>query len=68
MNRRQFLATTAGSLTLANFSLAQDSSFRGKIKKAVKFGTTPNEEQMKKLKDLGFDGIEGSPLVSSPRR
>ena len=57
MNRRQFLATTAGSLALANFSLAQDSSFRGKIKKAVKFGTTPNEEQMKKLKDLGFDGI-----------
>ena len=60
MNRRQFLATTAGSLALANFSLAQDSSFRGKIKKAVKFGTNPNEEQMQKLKDLGFDGIEGS--------
>ncbi len=60
MNRRQFLATAAGSLALSNFCFAQDTSFRGKIKKAVKFGTDPNEEQMKKLKDLGFDGIEGS--------
>jgi len=60
MNRRQFLTTTAGSLALSNFSFAQDPSFQGKIKKAVKFGTGPNEEQMKKLKDLGFDGIEGS--------
>jgi hexulose-6-phosphate isomerase len=30
------------------------------MKKAVKFGTKPNEKQMQKLKDLGFDGIEGS--------
>jgi L-ribulose-5-phosphate 3-epimerase len=60
MNRRRFLATTAGAFALSNFSFAQDPSFRGKIKKAVKFGTAPNEEQMKKLKDLGFDGIEGS--------
>ena len=60
MNRRQFLSTTASSLALSNLSLAQETSFRGKIKKAVKFEYHPNEEQMKKLKDLGFDGIEGS--------
>lgn len=60
MKRRSFLATTASSLAFSHFSIAQNSSFRGKIKKAVKFGTNPNEEQMKKLKDLGFDGIEGS--------
>ena len=60
MNRRNFLITTAGTLALSNFSFAQAPVFRGKIKKAVKFGTSPNEDQMKKLKELGFDGIEGS--------
>ena len=60
MKRRSFLATTASSLAFSHFSIAQNPSFRGRIKKAVKFGTNPNEVQMKKLKDLGFDGIEGS--------
>ena len=60
MNRRNFLSTTAGTLALANFTFAGPHSFRGKIYKAVKFGTHPNEEKIKKLKDLGFDGIEGS--------
>ena len=60
MNRRRFLATATSSLALSHFCFAQAPSFRGKIKKAVKFGTDPDEEQMKKLKDLGFDGIEGS--------
>ena len=60
MNRRRFLATATSALALSHFCFAQAPSFRGKIKKAVKFGTGPDEEQMKKLKDLGFDGIEGS--------
>ena len=60
MKRRFFLATTASSLAFSHFSIAQNPSFRGRIKKAVKFGTNPNEVQMKKLKDLGFDGVEGS--------
>jgi hexulose-6-phosphate isomerase len=43
-----------------HFLSAKELSFKGQIKKAVKFGTKPNEAQMQKLKDLGFDGIEGS--------
>jgi hexulose-6-phosphate isomerase len=60
MNRRNFL-TTSSSLVVSNhFLSAKELSFKGQIKKAVKFGTKPNEAQMQKLKDLGFDGIEGS--------
>ena len=58
MNRRNFI--TVSSLALSQFVAAEPKSFKGKIKKAVKFGTKPNEAQMQKLKDLGFDGIEGS--------
>ena len=60
MNRRKFLNTTSGSLALGQFLSAKPQSFRGKIKKAVMFGTKPNEKQMQNLKNLGFDGIEGS--------
>ena len=60
MNRRNFL-TTSSSLVVSNhFLSAKELSFKGQIKQAVKFGTKPNEAQMQKLKDLGFDGIEGS--------
>ena len=60
MNRQKFLTTTSSSLLMGQFLLAKQISFKGKIQKAVKFGTKPNEKQMEKLKDLGFDGIEGS--------
>ena len=60
MNRQKFLTTTSSSLLMGQFLLAKQISFKGKIQKAVKFGTKPNEKQMQKLKDLGFDGIEGS--------
>ena len=63
MNRRQFLATTAGSLALASLSHAQSKSFRGIIQKAVKavkVGTAPDEKHFQRVKDLGFDGIEGN--------
>ena len=40
--------------------MAKPGKFNGLIRKAVKFGTKPDEKQMQKLKDLGFDGIEGS--------
>jgi len=43
-----------------HFLSAKELSFKSRIKKAVKFGTKPNETQMRKLKELGFDGIEGS--------
>ena len=60
MKRRMFLTTTAGSLSFLGAHAKEPKSFKGIIKKAVKFGTKPNESQMQKLKDLGFDGIEGS--------
>jgi hexulose-6-phosphate isomerase len=60
MNRRIFLSATVGSLSFAKAHANESKSFKGIIKKAVKFGSKPNETQMQKLKDLGFDGIEGS--------
>ena len=60
MNRRKFLATTSCSLGFSPLLSAKPASFRGRIKKAVKFGAQPDREKMRKLKDLGFDGIEGS--------
>ena len=64
MNRRDFVSTTATGLActgLAPLGLeAQTGSFRGKILKSVKFGGRPNVDRLKKLKDLGFDGVEGS--------
>jgi len=59
MNRRTFLSTTA-SISFLEAQANETKSFMGIIKKAVKFGTKPNETQMRKLKGLGFDGIEGS--------
>ena len=60
MNRRKFLLTTTGTFALTNLGGGQNKSFRGLIQKAVKFGSKPNEKRMQELKDLGFDGIEGS--------
>ena len=64
MNRRDFVSTTATGLActgLASLGLeAKKSSFSGKILKSVKFGGRPNIDRLKKLKDLGFDGVEGS--------
>ena len=60
MNRRKFLATSSCSLGISRLLSAKPVSFRGRIKKAVKFGTQPDREKMRQLKELGFDGIEGS--------
>ena len=64
MNRRDFVSTTATGLActgLAPLGLeAKKGSFSGKILKSVKFGGRPNIDRLKKLKDLGFDGVEGS--------
>jgi L-ribulose-5-phosphate 3-epimerase len=54
------LLTTTGSFALSSFSIGQSKSFKGRIHKAVKFGSKPNEKRMQELKNLGFDGIEGS--------
>ena len=60
MNRRQFLAVGAASVGFSEIVRAEHKSFRGIVHKAVKFGTKPDLARMKKLKELGFDGIEGS--------
>ena len=60
MKRRLFIAATTCGFAFANQSQVHAKSFKGIIRKAVKFGSKPNETQMQKLKYLGFDGIEGS--------
>ena len=60
MHRRQFIATSSCTLAMSRMLSAKPVSFKGRIKKAVKFGTQPDEKKMRRLKDLGFDGIEGS--------
>ncbi len=64
MNRRTFVSTTTAGLTCAGLAPlgleAKKGAFRGKILKSVKFGGRPNIDRLKKLKDLGFDGVEGS--------
>ena len=60
MNRRNFLACTSSLALSSDMLSAEELSFNGRIKKAVKFGKMPNEILMNKIVDLGFDGIEGS--------
>ena len=60
MNRRKFLTNTTACMALGSKAFASPNIFRGVIKKAVKFGTKPNEQEMQQIKNLGFDGIEGS--------
>lgn len=63
-SRRRFLATTA--TLAAGFSLsltpgrgwAAEPEFKTKLKKAVIL-TKPTEDGLKKLKDAGFEGVEG---------
>jgi hexulose-6-phosphate isomerase len=72
MKRRHFLNSIVLGSTVCPiskfFGLTKEplNSFEGKILKAVKFGNKINPDRMKKLKDLGFDGIEGSgPNINS---
>ena len=66
MKRRDFCTTTtvaAIGLT-ANQAKSQPEvrkrEFRDKVYKSVKWGGKVNMDRLRKLKDLGFDGIEGS--------
>ncbi len=60
MNRRNFLACSSSLALSSDMLSAEELSFNGRIKKAVKFGKKPDEILMNKIVDLGFDGIEGS--------
>ena len=66
MNRRDFCKTAGAAAAVAATSTLQAEDKKraranqGLIYKSVKWGGKPNLPRMKKLKELGFDGIEGS--------
>ena len=66
MNRRDFCKTAgvaaavAATTTLQAEDKKRARANQGLIYKSVKWGGQPNLPRMKKLKELGFDGIEGS--------
>ena len=66
MNRRDFCKTAGAAAAVAATSTLQAEDKKrarannGLIYKSVKWGGKPNLPRMQKLKELGFDGIEGS--------
>ena len=67
MQRREFLqvagTATLGGNCINQLQAAEDKragEFRGKIYKSVKYGGRVNIKRLKQLKELGFDGVEGS--------
>ena len=66
MNRRDFCKTAGAAAAVAATTTLQAEDKKraranqGLIYKSVKWGGQPNLPRMKKLKELGFDGIEGS--------
>lgn len=66
MNRRDFCKTAGAAAAVAATSTLQAEdkkrarANKGLIYKSVKWGGQPNLPRMQKLKELGFDGIEGS--------
>ena len=68
MKRREFIQKS-GTISLVGFigtanaqTVEKDPQpeFRGRIYKSVKYGGRVNLDRLKKLKELGFDGVEGS--------
>ena len=67
MNRRTFIQTAGAAAAVAATTpqlQAADKdrkrANKGLIFKSTKFGGKPNLKRMRQLKELGFDGIEGS--------
>ncbi len=68
MKRRQFVqaagtVAAAEVLTPATSQAVEENrkgEFRGRVYKSVKYGGKVNMGRLKKLKELGFDGVEGS--------
>ena len=60
MNRREFLLSGSAGFGLSSILQAESKPSIRKICKAVKFGTKADLVRMRKLKKLGFDGIEGT--------
>jgi hexulose-6-phosphate isomerase len=67
MNRREFCRNTTlstAAVGLATTTLpaneARKRLNKGRVYKSVKYGGRVNMDRLRKLKDLGFDGVEGS--------
>ena len=68
MKRREFIQKSGAVGLLGTFSTLNAQAveedpkpeFRGRIYKSVKYGGRVNLDRLKKLKELGFDGVEGS--------
>ena len=68
MKRREFIQKSgavglAGTFSTLNAQAVEKDpkpEFRGRIYKSVKYGGRVNLDRLKKLKELGFDGVEGS--------
>ncbi len=63
LNRREFLAASAVAVCLGRAGEAADVSFKGRIRKAVKFHMVQDEDlsvqqKFELLKELGYDGTE----------
>jgi hexulose-6-phosphate isomerase len=68
MNRRDFLAASAamGASSLVAGSSRADSSFKTTLRKAL-IGT-PDEDQLRKWKEAGFEGYESLDQQASPQK
>ncbi|SVC17497.1 uncharacterized protein METZ01_LOCUS270351, partial [marine metagenome] len=68
MKRREFIQKSGTFGLVGTFSILNAQAvekdpkpeFRGRIYKSVKYGGRVNLDRLKKLKELGFDGVEGS--------
>ena len=60
MKRREFLTTSSGALCFTHLVRLKNTPLRGKLRRRLNLAPNPMTKQMQKLKDLGFDGIEGS--------
>ncbi len=66
MNRRTFIQSTGAAVAVVATSQLEaadkkrERANKGLIFKSTKFGGRANLKRMKRLKELGFDGIEGS--------
>jgi len=68
MTRREFLAASAAAgvgLAMAGRLKAEEPMLKTKLKKAVIVGAV-KEDELKKLKDAGFDGVETGACGASP--
>ena len=60
LNRRDFLTVSTGVAAALSLARAADAPLQTTLKKAL-IQDKPTAEELKKVKDAGFDGVEASP-------